>query len=84
MKKYRKVVWCGAAIVILAIAHLYLQNKGITLKYEYAKLKVEFQKLYDQNRYYISQVSKKMALDRIEKEAKNMEMEFPKEVVYVR
>lgn len=84
MKKYWKAVWWGAAIVILAISHLYLQNRGYALKYEYAKMKVEFQKLYDQNRYYVYQVSQKLSLDRIEKEAKNMEMEFPKEVVYVR
>ncbi|NQU17183.1 MAG: hypothetical protein HQ564_03865 [Candidatus Saganbacteria bacterium] len=71
-------------IVVLAMLHLYIQNKSISLKYAYTGLKGKFQKLYDQNRYYNSLVSRRQSLERIEKIALDeLRMLYPENMVYI-
>ncbi len=83
-KKHRQIVFLIVLAIVFSFVHLYIQNKSISLKYEYAKEKVKFQKLYDENRYYSYLASKKGALDIIEAKArKKIGMIYPKKITYI-
>lgn len=83
-KKYRQIVFLFFLVIVFALVHLYIQNKSISLKYGYAKEKVKFQKLYDQNRYYSYLASKKGALNIIEEKARrNLGMDYPENITYI-
>lgn len=83
-KKYNRLVIMVLAAITLAMVHLYIQNKSIGLNYEYARTKVAFQQLYDQNRDYNNMVGQRSSLERVEKIAKEkIGMEYPENIRYV-
>lgn len=84
MKKFINIFLAVALILVLAMLHLYIFTRSISLKYEVADLKDKFQKIYRSNRYLSSLVAKKESLDRIERIAKEKgRMYYPKEVSYI-
>ena len=83
-RKQRGIVAMIVLAVSLALLHLYIQSKNIDLKYEYARQKIKFQKIYNQNRYLSNLAAKRSSLKRIEEIArKKLGMEYPPEVKYI-
>lgn len=80
----RKYVLPIFMVILLAAIHLYISTSGISIQYENAKLKVEFNKLYQEMRNLKSEVSREEALGRVEKIAiGELKMEYPENLEYI-
>lgn len=81
MKRY---VWPIFFIVLLAAAHLFIFTGSIGIKYDSARLKADFKKLYQENRQLKCAVSREESLGRIENLAvSKLDMYYPEEVNYI-
>lgn len=82
--KFMQAISVLAAIVFLAIIHLYIYTKNITLKFEVNDLKVKLSNIRSINRQLGSLVAQKESLDRVEKIAKQkLGMTYPEEIIYL-
>jgi len=71
-------------VVVLALAHLFIFTGSIGVKYDLTRKKVEFQKLYQENRVLNYLLAKGQSLGHIEELAKSkLSMVYPEKVDYV-
>jgi len=81
MKKY---TWPILIVLILAFVHLFIFTKSVSLKYEVANLKVNFNKEYQDNRYLNNSLAEAESLDKIEKVATGkLGMYYPPTINYI-
>jgi hypothetical protein len=72
-----------AIVLTLALAHLFIFTGSISLNYDLVKLKVQFQKLYQENRGLNCLLARGEALDRVESASAKMGMVYPGSVNYI-
>lgn len=73
-----------ALIVILAIVHLYINTKNISLKYQTTDLKIHLNELKSQRRLLESRVAKSQSPALVEKIAKEkLNMTYPSKMHYI-
>jgi len=80
----RRYIILVGLIVILALLHLYIFTRSISLKYNIARLKIEFGKHYQENRKLNNWVAREESLDKVERVATgSLNMFYPEQVNYI-
>ena len=71
-------------VIVLALTHLFIFTGSIGIKYDLARQKVEFQKIYQENRVLNYLLAKGQSLGHIEELAKSkLSMVYPEKVDYI-
>ncbi len=71
-------------ILALALTHLYIFTSSIGLKYNVAKLKIEHQKLYSENRRLNYLIARGESLPKIDEIASSkLSMVYPEKINYI-
>lgn len=83
LKNIRFFIWLSAIALVLMVLHLYIHTKSITLKYESTNLKLKYRELKSKNRYYESKLSADEALNKVEKKAQQLGMQYPEKINYI-
>lgn len=83
VKNIRVYIWLFAVLLLFMVIHLYIYTKSIALKYESTNLKLKYRDLKSKNRDYSSKLSANEALDKIEKKARELGMQYPEKINYI-
>ena len=80
----RRYVWPILIIVALALVHLYILTRSVSLKYDITRKKMELMKIYKENKNLSCQVSRGESLDRVEGAATSkLDMLYPEKMNYI-
>ncbi len=81
MRRYAVLI---ILVLLLALTHLFIFTGSVGLKYDSVKLKMEFEKSYQENRMLRCLESKGESLGRVEQLARTkMDMIYPNNVEYI-
>ncbi|HTY13828.1 MAG TPA: hypothetical protein VMD02_06545 [Candidatus Omnitrophota bacterium] len=81
MRRYSFLI---AIVILLALTHLFIFTGSVGLKYDSAKLKIEFDKDYQENRMLRYLESKGESLGHVEQvSASKLGMVYPEKVEYI-
>jgi len=80
----RRYIWPILIIVALAMVHLYILTSSVSLKYDLTGKKMEFMKIYKENKNLGCQTARGESLDRVEKTAAaKLDMFYPEKMNYI-
>jgi cell division protein FtsL len=80
----RRYIILVGLIVLLALVHLYIFTRSIGLKYNIARLRIEFSRHYQENRKLNNWVARAESLDKVERVATgSLNMFYPEKINYI-